>query len=241
MGSILEDVTEMQKKRLEEIRNYPGSGTLVDYLGKKFFVRKNVFSPFIDNRVLTNCLKVDKGESVLDVCTGSGVIGVFAAYKGAARVVGTDINPDAVECAKRNAQLHGFENIMDFRACDMFGAIGENERFDVITGNLPFRNKKAKDLAELSMWDTNLQAHRKFFKGVNNFLRPGGRIYLSQANFGAVKEMKSLARKAGFGVRLAGQERKEGTSLVFYAFELARNLKHPAAEAHSKPFYTTLT
>ncbi|WP_245674135.1 class I SAM-dependent methyltransferase [Actinoplanes rectilineatus] len=47
------------------------------------------------------------GRRVLDVATGSGVAAVAAARAGAAAVAVTDINPDAVAAAHRNAAANG--------------------------------------------------------------------------------------------------------------------------------------
>jgi len=46
---------------------------------------------------------------LLDVGTGSGVLGVLALWLGWERVVGTDIQEEAIEAARTNAALNGFE------------------------------------------------------------------------------------------------------------------------------------
>ncbi|BCJ44825.1 ribosomal protein L11 methyltransferase [Actinoplanes ianthinogenes] len=47
------------------------------------------------------------GRRVLDLATGSGVAAIAAARCGAARVAATDIDPDAVAAAHRNAAANG--------------------------------------------------------------------------------------------------------------------------------------
>jgi len=49
------------------------------------------------------------GRSVLDMCCGSGVLGLVAARYGAVRVLCTDVSPRAVRFARFNAALNGFE------------------------------------------------------------------------------------------------------------------------------------
>ncbi|MEA2703526.1 MAG: ribosomal protein methyltransferase [Actinomycetota bacterium] len=51
--------------------------------------------------------RVSGGEQVLDVGCGSGVLAVAAARLGAGRVVGIDIDPDAVEVTRANAGRNG--------------------------------------------------------------------------------------------------------------------------------------
>ncbi|MDP2718181.1 MAG: methyltransferase, partial [Candidatus Micrarchaeota archaeon] len=57
-------------------------------------------------------------------------------------------------------------------------------------------------------------------------LKADGRIYLDQANYGAVNEMKKMAGKAGFSVRKIAAKtypkHRELAGLTFYAFELRR-------------------
>jgi len=220
----LDQITQVQEKMQTAFKSVPRAGKKINYLGKQFIVYKNVFWPFSDSVPLVENLKIREGESVLDVCTGSGVIAIFAAYKGAGKVVAIDINPDSVRAARVNAKLHGFSKIIEVRLSDMFHTIKKNEKFDVVTGNLPFRNKKAFDLVAASQWDTGFQTHKKFFATVNQHLKPKGRIYLAQSIFGAVDEMKKMARLAGFNVKLVGTKKiPSEIPRTFYAFELTRN------------------
>lgn len=55
------------------------------------------------------------GETVIDLGTGSGILAIAAARLGAARVVALDIDPVAVEIARRNVARNGVENIVEVR------------------------------------------------------------------------------------------------------------------------------
>ncbi|MBQ8975363.1 MAG: 23S rRNA (uracil(1939)-C(5))-methyltransferase RlmD, partial [Oscillospiraceae bacterium] len=50
-------------------------------------------------------------ERVIDAYCGIGTIGIVAAKRGAAEVIGVELNPDAVRDARGNAKLNGLENI----------------------------------------------------------------------------------------------------------------------------------
>jgi methylase of polypeptide subunit release factors len=74
-------------------------------------------------------------EATLDVGTGSGVEALLAsAHSG--RVVGTDVNPRALDFARFNARLNRVENA-DFRLGDLFEPVA-GERFGLIVCNPPY-------------------------------------------------------------------------------------------------------
>lgn len=52
------------------------------------------------------------GETFLDVGTGSGILAIAAAKLGAARIVGIDIDPVAVEAARNNVARSGMEDVL---------------------------------------------------------------------------------------------------------------------------------
>src|SRR3989344_7271747 len=118
----LTEITRTQTELQNRFRALPEEGTIIEYFGKDFVVYKGVFWPFDDSKPLVENYAIERGESVLDVCTGSGVIAVISAYKGAGKVVALDKNPDAVRAVRVNAKMHGFEGTIDVRLSDMFEA-----------------------------------------------------------------------------------------------------------------------
>jgi len=209
-----------QNAIFDAIREIPDLGLVVQHLNIPLVVHKNVFIPCADSIPLLQNYTVQKDEVVLDVGTGSGVLAIFAALLGARRVVAVDWNEYAVINAITNVKLYGLETKINVRAGDVFDVINKDEKFDVIIANLPFMNRLARDIVETSIWDTNLYTNRKFFSHVRDFLAPGGRVYITQANFGAVEEISKLARNAGFSKKLIGQITVSDIGSTFYAFEL---------------------
>lgn len=72
------------------------------------------------------------GESVLDVGTGSGLLAMVALRLGAARAVGIDNDPVAIECAQEYARANRFGEELSLRC----GTLGELPPFDLVLANL---------------------------------------------------------------------------------------------------------
>jgi release factor glutamine methyltransferase len=214
---------QWQTERQQLFKSVPSEGRTVRYLDKEFLVYPDTFWPFADSLPLVNHFRIAPGDSVLDVGTGSGVIGIFACYRGAARVVGVDINPAAIRSATHNARMHGFGDTMQVLHSDLFGSLGD-ERFDVITANLPFRNKPAHDVVAMSQWDTGFQTNTRFFEGVGRHLRRDGRLYFVQSNFGEIDATMRLAHAAGLQVVELAREATDDTrrqEFVVYEMTMA--------------------
>jgi len=73
------------------------------------------------------------GLAVLDVGTGTGILARIARARGATFIVGTDIDPTAVACAKAHAELDaaGANIYLGAEAPDHWGA-----RFDFVVANI---------------------------------------------------------------------------------------------------------
>ncbi len=74
------------------------------------------------------------GGSVLDIGTGSGILGIGAALLGAEKVVGVDIDETAVKVAKENSVINKVENATEFIVGDLTDKI--SGRFDIVCANI---------------------------------------------------------------------------------------------------------
>ena len=75
-----------------------------------------------------------KGQTVLDVGCGSGILAIGAALLGSGPVLGVEIDPDAVRTAKENVAANGVSEIVSVRE----GNLAEDvcETVDLIAANL---------------------------------------------------------------------------------------------------------
>ncbi|MEE3170168.1 MAG: 50S ribosomal protein L3 N(5)-glutamine methyltransferase [Pseudomonadota bacterium] len=98
---------------------------------------ENGFQPWLGDRPV---------ERILDLCTGSGCIGIGAASVFVdAEVVLSDISADALEVAESNIDLHGLRGRVSTVQSDVFEKV--EGRFDVIVSNPPYVD--AEDLADM--------------------------------------------------------------------------------------------
>jgi len=95
-----------------------------------------VYEPAEDSFLLLNSLSPTAGKTVLDMGTGSGIIGIFSALHDAERVVSTDITPAALTAARRNAGIFGAG--MELVRSDLFSALSPGIDFDIIAFNPPY-------------------------------------------------------------------------------------------------------
>lgn len=121
------------------------------FMGMRFIVSPNVLIPRPDTEILAEqaetCINLFLSNNplqsckVLDLCTGSGCIGIYLAKKFAessfVQVVASDISVLAIDVAKDNNRLHNTN--VDFVLSDLFESPKlKYEKFDVIVSNPPY-------------------------------------------------------------------------------------------------------
>ena len=112
-------------------------------------------------------------STALDLGCGAGTLALLLAAH-ADRVLGTDINPRAIEIARFNAALNGIENV-DFQAGDLYTPAGP-EPFDLIVSQPPYYPRRAGvELTFLHGGERGDEILRQVVAGVAGRLTPHGR------------------------------------------------------------------
>lgn len=122
-----------------------------EFMKLNFFVNNNVLIPRQDTEILVeeviNIAKKINAKNILDLCTGSGAIGIsIANYLPNIEVVATDISNEALKIAKKNAISNNVQNQMTFIKSDLFENL-DNQKFDIIVSNPPYI--KTRDIEKL--------------------------------------------------------------------------------------------
>ena len=168
-----------------------------------FHVYENVYEPAEDSFLFAENLAVKKGEVVLDMGTGCGILGIIAADK-AAKVVMVDVNPYAVRCAKENAKLNGVLEKICFLQGDLFAPMRTEEKFDSILFNAPYLpSKPSEDESWLRRaWAGGVAGRQvidRFICEAPEYLKENGCMLLMQSTLSNVNETLRRFRKSGLG------------------------------------------
>ena len=142
---------------------------------------------------------------VLDLCTGTGVIGITAKkILGDIECTLSDISLDALKLAKENAELLGID--VHIVQSDIFCEF-KNEKFDIIVSNPPYIRRGDIDKLQIEVRDFDpqlaldggidgLMFYRKIAEQVQRHLRCGGYL-LCEIGADQGKDVLNIFREAG--------------------------------------------
>lgn len=137
--------------------------------------------------------EVQRSDSVLEIGTGSGIISMF--IEDIAQVIATDINPQAVKCAK----LNGIDVIMT----DLFDGINGKEKFDLIVFNPPYLPSEGQKTDMDILWDGGPNGRgtiNRFLDQVKDYLTEDGRILLLASSLTGIEQIIARMESIGFVV-----------------------------------------
>lgn len=134
---------------------------------------RDVYPPSEDSELLIDALDVRRGERVLEIGCGSGVVSIHCALAGAEVVCG-DVNPRAVALTRMNAAANGA--VLEAVETDVYSNV--EGRFDLILFNLPYLPvEEGEGLARAwSGGPDGLGPLPRLLDGAPKHLLPGGRV-----------------------------------------------------------------
>ncbi len=188
-----------------------------EFYGLKLYVNRDVLIPRDDTCAVTGlaikkALFLDKSPRILDLCTGSGCIGLAIASRVKdARVTLADLSREALAVAKKNITLHHLSGRVSCVQADAAQAApGFLGKFDMIVSNPPYIS--TAEMGELPKsvrcYEPELALHGgadglDFYRAIaENFtsaLKPGGILCL-EFGLGQEKGVEEILRNNGYTV-----------------------------------------
>ena len=193
--------------------------------GRRVLVAPSVFVPRRRTELLVDlaCENLPPSAVVVDLCCGSGAIAAaIAARRPDAEIHATDIDADAVACARRNLSGPGCRvwqgDLLDGLPSDLLG------RVSVVVANAPYvptsglglmpgEARQYEKQLSLDGGPDGLDPHRRIIGDLRRWLTPRGTfiVEVSQRQTGA---LQSLLRLHGFRAHVAEDEHRDATALV---------------------------
>ena len=210
-----DDFAEYEKRIYSRIEGVPLQYIvgMQEFMGLPFRVNPSVLIPRLDTEVLAaEVLKIIdqkglKNPEVLDLCTGSGALGITIAAKvPGAMVTLTDVSEEALHTAMGNAALNDVGRRCSFLLGDMFEAIPEDKQFDIIVCNPPYIRSNLIETLDVEVKDheprmaldggkDGLKYYRIIANEASLHLRSGGILAL-EIGFDQAIDVKRLLNKA---------------------------------------------
>lgn len=183
-----------------------------EFMGIEFIVNENVLIPRQDTETMVeDALEIInagslRGEDmhvkrkewdILDLCTGSGAIGVsLARIANKVNVTCSDISEGAIKVAKENAQKHGLAKSMKFEQGDLFEPFNKHfrkQKFDMIISNPPYIKSSViptlqkevcehEPLSALDGGESGLDFYERIVSGVGSHLKKDGVLLMEIGN-----------------------------------------------------------
>jgi len=181
-----------------------------------FLVDEHVYEPAEDTFLLAEKMTASEDDAVLDMGTGCGILAVLAAEK-AKRVLAVDINPHAIECAIKNAEMNGAK--ITFRQGDLFQPIKPDESFNLILFNAPYLpSEPDEDRSWIGKAWAGGPNGRKvidlFVIDAPNFLAAGGKIQLVQSSLSDVNRTLKMFSERNLRAMVVAQVKVAFESIV---------------------------
>lgn len=153
--------------------------------GYKIIQHKDKFCFGMDAVLLSGFAKVNEGERVLDLGTGTGIIPILLEAKtDGHHFTGLEIQEESADMARRSVLYNGLQEKVDIVTGDIKEAsrIFQKASFDVVTSNPPYMNDahglKNPELPKAIARHEVLCTLEDVVREAALLLKPGGRFYM---------------------------------------------------------------
>ncbi|WGI36796.1 peptide chain release factor N(5)-glutamine methyltransferase [Mesomycoplasma lagogenitalium] len=149
---------------------------------------------------------INKHSKVLDLCCGTGFIGIAIAKNVNCQVSMVDIDENAIYSSVENAKINNVDKNTDIYLSDLFSSVPKTEQFDLIISNPPYIPENIVLDSSVLNWE-NHQAlfakekgnyfYRLILENAKSFLKPKGYLIfeISDWNVNFLKKYPNIDLK----------------------------------------------
>ena len=201
---------------------------LFHYRGCVFRIGDGAQPPKAGSLLFCRHLGARAGERVLEIGSGMGLAAVLAARAGA-RVIATDVRPEAVACTRDNAARNGVADAVDVRLGDGYAPVAEL-RFDLVCASPPQmptppgRDRGDAEAAADNGGPDGWTLLDRLICEAPAHLVPGGRFLFTLFGFLGIEGAKARLRAAGLDPVVVARERHGFPRLGFERLDYLRTL-----------------
>lgn len=179
-----------------------------EFFSRNFFVDENVLIPRPETEELAEWVIAEKSqaESILDMCTGSGCLGITLALEcKAAGLVLADLSAGALKVAQKNAKALLPETVhLELLQGDLFEPVS-GRQFDLVVSNPPYvlldeyeeLDPEVKDFEPRQALVLPAGLNNRFASGAYSVMKPGARLYI-ETGPRVIDELSVSLSSAGF-------------------------------------------
>ncbi len=158
----------------------------------KFFQKKDGYRFSIDAFLIANFVTLKKGERLLDIGTGCGIIPIYLAKRGYTNdMLGVEIQDDLFHLAMKNKVLNNMSDHIQFLKGDIRSHVSKlkKEPFNVIVSNPPYTKKNS---GRISPGDSRHIARYESFLDLSELLSTTAALLNKKGRFCVIYPSKRL-------------------------------------------------
>ena len=155
----------------------------------------------MDAVLLSGFARADKGDQVLDLGTGTGIIPILMEAKTeASHLIGLEIQEESADMARRSVALNGLEKKIDIVTGDIRQAdkLFGKSTMDVVTSNPPYmigqHGLKNPDSEKARARHEVLCTLEDVVRAAASLLKPGGNFFMVHRPFRLTEIMTCLSK-----------------------------------------------
>lgn len=181
-----------------------------NFYKEKYFVNSNVLIPRVDSEILVekaiSYIDNENCNTMLDMCTGSGCLGISIAKNSNIKHVDLiDISAEALLITSKNIKGNGVEDKCNIIKSDLFSKLKDsNIKYDMIVSNPPYINSdvvltldesvKKEPVLALDGGKDGMDFYRKILKNAREYLNDKG-IIIFEIGYDQLNKIQSEIKK----------------------------------------------